>query len=243
MQELRSPVRYSECDENGRLSLGGLVNYFQDTAEYQGDQAGIGYRYLKDRGLAWLLSSWQIIIPGKLPELGTEITSQTWCYAFQGLYGLRNFRLLGQDGSPAAWANSVWFLYSSRTGLPVRVPQDIADRFGIEPKLDMDYAPRKVPPVMEGRRMEPIEITRQYLDTNHHVNNEEYIRLALQSLTDQVHFTEMRAEYRKQAFLGDIVVPWVETGETESREGKRCAAAVSLKNESGDVFMTVRLLD
>lgn len=238
MQELRSPVRYSECDENGRLSLGGLVNYFQDTAEYQGDCSGIGYKVLKEQNLAWLLSSWQIVIPGQLPEMGHMVTSQTWCYEFRGIYGLRNFRLLDENGRAAAWANSIWFLYDSEKGLPVRVTKQIADGFGIEEKLDMDYSPRKIPPVEGGDRGESFEVARQHLDTNHHVNNQQYIRMAMDSLPADIHFTEMRAEYRRQAFLGDVIVPW-----TEKRDGRRAALAVSLKDEAGAVFMTAEFLE
>ena len=38
--EFHSHVRYSECGEDGRLSLGAVVDYFQDTATFQGEHLG-----------------------------------------------------------------------------------------------------------------------------------------------------------------------------------------------------------
>ena len=45
------------------------------------------------------------------------------------------------------------------------------------------------------------------LDTNQHVNNAQYISMILDQLdcTDDLH--ELRAEYKKQAVLGDIIIP------------------------------------
>ena len=37
-----SKVRYSEVDENGELSLGSLVNYFQDVSTFQSEHLGLG---------------------------------------------------------------------------------------------------------------------------------------------------------------------------------------------------------
>ena len=62
IQEFDSQVRYSECDQDANLSLGGIVNYFQDVSSFQGEDGGIGIDYLQENHLAWILSFWQIII-------------------------------------------------------------------------------------------------------------------------------------------------------------------------------------
>ena len=40
-----SRVRYSECGEDGSLTLGAIVDYFQDTATFHGEHLGIGVNY------------------------------------------------------------------------------------------------------------------------------------------------------------------------------------------------------
>ena len=37
-----SRVRYSETGENGRLTLPGVLNYFQDCCTFESEQTGVG---------------------------------------------------------------------------------------------------------------------------------------------------------------------------------------------------------
>lgn len=209
IQELSGIVRYSETDETGRLSLPALVNYFQDVAELHGSSLGIGYRYLQKKNLAWLLSSWQIVID-RMPEISEEYTLQTWGWKFAGTFGMRNCTLLDKDGRILVRANSNWFLFDTKNQRPVKVPQSMIDAYGIHPRVDMDYASRKVPDPDGGQAMEVFAVGRQNLDTNHHVNNAQYIAMAEEYLPEGFETAELRVEYKKQARLGDMVVPVVQ---------------------------------
>ena len=42
-------VRYSEIDQNGRLDVSALVNYFQDCGTFQSEDAGVGIEYCKEK--------------------------------------------------------------------------------------------------------------------------------------------------------------------------------------------------
>lgn len=206
IQELTGVVRYSETDEKGRLALPSLVNYFQDVAEYHSSNLGIGYRYLKERGRAWLISSWQIEID-RMPDLSEPYILQTWGWKFQGIFGMRNCVLLDENRKALAWADSAWFLYDLEARRPLRVPQDMIDRYGVEPRLDMKKASRKVPDFACDERDGIFTVSRQNLDTNHHVNNAQYVAFAQGALPEEEEVRGMQIEYRKQAYLGDVIVP------------------------------------
>ncbi len=229
--EFTSRVRYSECGEDCRLNLGGLVNYFQDAATFQGEELGIGIPYLKERGLAWLLASWQIITD-HMPRLSEQITTRTWAYDFNGFYGLRNLELLDGNGNRAAWANSIWVLIDTGKMRPVSVPEHIISMYGQEEKLDMDYAPRRVSAPKGGEKMEPFTIHRGHLDSNHHVNNGQYIQMALDYLPEGFKLYETRVEYREQTFLGDVISPLVVRSDGD--------VTVSLQKENGHSCAVVR---
>ncbi len=77
MYQFDSRVRYSETDEQGKLSLTGIINYLQDCSTFQSEDIGLGVQYLKDNHRAWWLSSWQIVID-RYPRLGEEIVISTW---------------------------------------------------------------------------------------------------------------------------------------------------------------------
>ena len=205
MYEMRSRVRYSETDADARLSLVGIMNYMQDCSTQQSEDIGAGLEWLRRERRVWLLSSWQILVL-KRPALGEEIRVRTWPYAFKGIYGLRNFAIYDADGDYAAKANSCWFLVDADTGKPVRVTEAIAAPYGeLEPKLPMEYAPRKIelPGGLTDAGMRPV--MRHQIDTNRHVNNAQYVDMARELLPEGIRICEIRAEYRKAAVLGDTL--------------------------------------
>ena len=53
------------------------------------------------------------------------------------------------------------------------------------------------------------KIQKHHLDTNHHVNNCQYVRMAQQYLPEKFTIRQMRAEYRQQAKLHDTICPMV----------------------------------
>ena len=108
-----------------------------------------------------------------------------------------------------AYANSVWVLVDTRTGRPVKVPQEFADTYGLEPQLEMECAKRKlhIPDDMEKKG--EIVVPQFFIDSNHHMNNEKYVMLAQQLLPNDFEISELRVEYRKEAKLGDTVISYV----------------------------------
>ena len=279
--EFRDTVRFSEVDESGYLTLTALVNYFQDTAIFQSEKGGIGFDYLKPKNQAWLLASWQIEID-HMPVLCDEITVATWTYEFKAFYGYRNFVLYDAQGNKAAWANSVWFLCDTKYQMPVKIDERSLAVYGTEPRIEMEYLPRKIAlPGLgitengstegkaqeafgtegktqeafgtegktqeafgtegktqeafstEGKIQEAFKIERHHLDTNHHVNNGQYIDMAVQYLPQDAQVTRVRAEYKMQAHLGDEMVPVV------FEDGKLWT--IALNNREGKAYAVVQL--
>ena len=111
-----SRVRYSETGENGKLTLPGVLNYFQDCCTFHAESVGLGGDVLKARDRAWVLSSWQVIVD-EYPAMGTEIRITTAPYDFKGFMGMRNFTIETMDGKKLAWANSNWTHLAISTGI------------------------------------------------------------------------------------------------------------------------------
>ena len=139
-----------------------------------------------------------------------------------------------QDGSGrnAAWANSVWVLMDMERMRPVKVSGELADLYGVEPRLEMDYGPRKVPEPEEGEEMPPFPVTRMHLDTNHHVNNGQYIEMARAYVPEAFELYETRVEYKAQAHLDDLICPMVCM--------EQDVVTVSLRDEDGKSYCVVR---
>lgn len=210
MYTFHSRVRYSETDESGGLTLTGIMNYLQDCSTFQSEDIGLGLSYLEENHRAWWLSNWQIVIE-RYPVLGEEIVIGTWPYDFKGFYGYRNFTICDRQGNYLVKANSVWFFFDTEKNRPVKVrPEDIRGYGnGDERPLDMEYAPRKLEVPENCGEKSPIVITKHHIDTNHHVNNAQYVEIAREVLPDKLAARELRVEYKKAAVFGDTVYPRV----------------------------------
>ena len=201
-------VRYSEIGENGCLTLPGIQDYYQDCCTFQSEEIGQGMDVLEKRKRAWVLSSWQIVV-NRYPRLGENIVAATAPYGFKGFLGMRNFTLKTEEGELLSWANSIWTNIDTQTGLPARLTEEDVKGYVLDEKLNMDYAPRKIALPADMEKEEPFAIQKHHLDTHHHVNNCQYIRMAADYLPEGFVIGQMRAEYKKQALLGDVFYPAV----------------------------------
>ena len=52
-----------------------------------------------------------------------------------------------------------------------------------------------------------LDMKKNHLDTNKHMNNAQYVHFAVMYLPADAEICELRVEYRKQAVLGDVIVP------------------------------------
>lgn len=233
MYSYKSRIRYSELDETGHLRLESLLDYFQDCSTFHSEDIGLGVDYLRERHLVWVLSSWQIVVQ-RYPRLGETVSVGTSPYDFKGFIGFRNFCMKDEAGNYLAYANTLWSLLDTETNKPVRPSEEMLRGYVLEPKLDMEYAPRRIPIPEPGKEGEPIQVRPHHLDMNHHVNNGQFVRIALDSLGRNYRVSQLRAEYKKQVMLGDILVPYI-----ADTEDNRCV--VALKDKAGMVCCIVEL--
>ena len=214
MFERTHRVRYSETDSSGHLSLASLIDYFQDCAVSHSNAAGYSHQTLLKMGAVWVLNTWQVQIL-RLPLEDETVKVITNPHDFRGFFAHRNFLLETASGERLAIADSLWTTVSPENGVPVHTPEVLRTAYGVGEALEMDYAGRKIPlPRAEGQSFPPIPVRRHMLDSNYHVNNAQYVRLASDLLPEDFAFARLRVEYRAAAHLGDELSPtlFVEDG-------------------------------
>ena len=208
MYSFDSRVRYSEIDEEGRMDIPSLVNYFQDCSTFQSEDAGVGMEYCKKQGCAWILCSWQIVIQ-ELPLLGERIKIKTWANELKGFYGIRNYTMENEAGARLAFASSVWAYLDMNKKKPVKISDEMIRAFPLSDPIPFEWGGRKIILPTKFNREESFVITREYLDTNHHVNNEKYIYLAVGYLPENFKVGQVKVEYRNEAREGDVFFPGI----------------------------------
>ena len=168
----------------------------------------MGLKWMEEHRLAWILAAWQIHIDA-YPAMGAPVETSTWAYGFRSCMGYRNYSMETPGGGMVARANSEWVLMDMDKGGPARVPEELADAYGLEPglKLEDDFGSRKIRLPEGGKELPSFQIQEYQLDTNHHVNNGQYVRMALSCLPRSFRTRRLRAEYKMQAHLGDWMFP------------------------------------
>lgn len=230
MYKFESRIRFSEIDQSETLTIPALVNYFQDCSTFQSEDLGLGIDELQKRGKAWVLSSWQIEVM-QYPKFGEKITIGTWASEFSGLFGYRNFQLRDEKGQALANANSIWVFMDLAKGRPARPEAYDIEAYDPEPALEMEKVSRKITLPTELMEKEAFPVLRSQIDTNGHVNNAQYIQMALETAPECGRAGKIRVEYKKSAVMGDWIVP------KKSVESDR--TVVELTDQQGTVYAVV----
>lgn len=227
-----SKVRFSEIDHTKKITLPGIINYFQDCTIFHSESMGLGVDYLAKHKKAWVLSFWQVEVL-RYPKIAERISIHTWATGFKGILGDRNFCMKDEEGNMVACANSLWVYMDMEKGRPAKPPKEEIDLYGTEAPLEMGQASRKIalPAGMEER--EPFAVKRYHIDTNEHVNNCQYVQMAMELMEEEAAVCRMRAEYKKSAVYGDIIFP------RAARDGQRTVA--ELGSRDGSPYAVIEL--
>lgn len=212
--EFEGKVRYSEIDHRATMTLPALINYFQDCSTFQSEQLGYGMDVLKKEKKAWVLAYWQVIVK-RYPKLCERITVGTFASGFKGMFGNRNFYMKDESGEQIACANSIWVYMDVEKGKPVRVDKEQAEAYGIDEPLEMPYEDRKIEEAESYEEKATFPVRKYHIDTNEHVNNCQYVQMALEVLPRDILVSQVRVDYKKSAVLGDKIFP--ETAQKKDR--------------------------
>ncbi|WP_026835375.1 acyl-[acyl-carrier-protein] thioesterase [Eubacterium xylanophilum] len=224
-------IGYSKVDTKGKLKIHELVNLFQDCSMKHTDSRGMKCMDLKSQHHAWFVYSWHIIIEDR-PMVGDDVVVATWPYAFTGLYGMRNFTMENQEGKVIAYADTYWIYFDSSTNsVSCPSPEEIA-KFDIDERYPMEKSSRKVKMPKEMDEVDSIKIREPLLDTNEHVNNAEYIKIAAGYIPVGLEIRELNVEYVNPAKLGHTVRIFY-----KEVEGKHF---VKLVNMDGETYVNVK---
>ena len=152
----------------------------------------------------------------------------------RGIFGYRNFTIQDESGEYLVRAESVWFYVDTDTGAPIKAPEEETAPYGsLEERLDMPEKPGKIRIPDMGEACDPVTVMPHHLDTNHHVNNAQYVEMARECLPEDFRIFRICAEYRKAAKLGDVIFPLAaKTGD---------GYVVSLKSEAGEAYANIML--
>lgn len=232
MYKIETKVRYSECGADGKIRLASIINYFQDSSSAHSESLGVGMDYLAQKKKAWILNSWQVIVE-RYPKVHEEIVITTWATGFKGVFGPRNFCMKTKEGEMLAYANTLWVYMDVEKGMPTKPNEEEKAIYGVEPPLEMEYAPRKIAVSKESNVVDILSVHKYHIDTNQHMNNSQYVQIAAEVLPENFKVREVRVEYKKSAVFGDKLIL---KRAIENLDDKKSRIVVELCDENDVIY-------
>ena len=209
MYSLKYKVTTSTCDSEGRLKLYSALQMMQDCSEMWIDSEPEVKAYFARENMAQLLASRQVEAL-RVPSYKEELTVTTSVYGMKPMFGFRNTFIYDADGRPCYRTWSMGAFVDKVTGKLKRVDDRVANSLLIEPQLEMNYRDRRIIlPKDNGETFAPVKVMRADIDYNRHVNNANYIRMAMELLPDDFEIKGLRVEYHVAAKLGDTLTPTI----------------------------------
>lgn len=145
------------------------------------------------------------------------------------------------QGEPCYKTWSMGAFVDKASGKLKRVDEGTMASLLIEPQLPMNYRDRRIIlPKQGGQPCQAFRVMKADIDYNRHMNNANYLRMAMELLPDDFQARNLRMEYRVPAKLGDSLTPIIYrpsttngVGETNS-DDSTFIVSLSLNNPHSD---------
>ena len=207
MYTLNYKVTTSTCDNEGKLKLYSALQMMQDCSEMWIDSEPTARKFFNDNNMTQLLATRQVEVV-RVPRFKEDLTVTTSIYEVLPMNGFRNTFIRDAQGLPCYRTWSMGAFVDLATGKLARLSEDAIASLTLEAKQEMNYCGRRIIlPKQDGTVLEPVTVMRADIDYNRHMNNANYVRIAMELLPEGFEVHDMRIEYRIAAKQGDLLTP------------------------------------
>lgn len=166
-----------DVDRNDGITAAAVFDFFQEVAANHAEELGVGNAWLRDRGLAWILSRMSVEVDLR-PGRGSGYLVRTWPRGTDKIFAVRDYELVAPDGRTAARGRSAWLIVDVAAQRPRR-PEAFAAGLPLNEGRDALAGGAAALKAREGllpagRR----SASYSDIDYNGHVNNARYVQWA-----------------------------------------------------------------
>jgi medium-chain acyl-[acyl-carrier-protein] hydrolase len=202
-------VRRYECDPKGRLMLGQLLRFFQESAAQHSTDLGVSQQKLAGENLAWMLYRLRVEIT-RWPKAEEAISLETWPSGFLRTLATREFRIASASGETLVEASSAWLMANTKLRKVAIIPEWVTLQAASEAEPLLDISSRRV--AKSKAPTEPVHefiVRRSDVDSLKHVNNVRYVEWILETIPDRLwddqELATLDVLFRKEGLLDDKV--------------------------------------
>lgn len=205
-------VSASKTDKNGRMKLFSALQWMQDCSVLAFMEDTAFCEWLQAHRVTPVVNFRQMEVL-RVPHLREKLTCTTHVYDMQGAFGYRNTAIYDAQGAPCYKSWCIAAFVNLETGRLSRISREEQSALQFPPRLDMTYGARKIIlPDTPMTSLSPFIVQRNDIDYNNHVNNAQYIRMALECLPEPFEVRGLRVDYKKPVLPGSVVTPSIAYG-------------------------------
>ena len=206
MFQYTTKIGLSYTNSDGKQSLRSALDLIIDCCYFQLPTEKKFHDFLKELNLGMFVIYRQLDLVRR-PVYDEKVTIQTSIFDCKPMIGYRNTVIRDEAGNFCFKEYSLGAFVDFTTGKPARVPRELMDSLTYDPKIPMEYTPRKIelPDDSAFQFCFERKITGGFLDMNGHMNSNWYVSFAEECLPEDFSYNRVRVEYRKQAQKNDPV--------------------------------------
>ncbi len=229
MFEYTYETRYGDYKDFDTVKPSAILDIVQDIATRHSDSCGYGMHKLKSMDKAWLIQGIKLHFDAPVKTL-EPVTVKTAVKDMKGVVSDRGCIIM-QEGKIVAKTVAAWFMVDTNKMRPIRIPQEIAEKYGTHDFSD-DFFSYKKPELQNPAKSYTITVSNKEIDTNCHLNNQKSAELLMDALPFDFRFSDMNVYYKKAAYLGDklgVCVAEIENGyyvELRNNDDETCVAGI-----------------
>ncbi len=177
-------ISFADINENNKLSNKGILRLMQEIAGIHSGTVGYGLNDMPKTHFGWVILNWKLRVFSR-PKWNTVLTINTWSRKITPLFAYRDFEIYDDKNNLVAIATSKWILFDVYKQSICKITPDIEN-------LNFVYE---------------YKIGRRDIDTNHHVNNINYLDYAYEAIPQEklLDFSNIEIMYKHEARIGDTI--------------------------------------
>lgn len=140
----------------------------------------------------------------KRPHWNTELMVKTWARKFEKVSSWRDFEVYDNDGNLILIGTTQWVLIDVKRQSIAKITDKMHEEYGIfEKSVFEDEVSGKLQLEDKMEKVYEYTPTRRDIDSNHHVNNVNYLEIAYDAFTTGMNldFENLEIYYKKQIKL------------------------------------------
>lgn len=202
-------VTLPDVGENNSLTNKGILKMLQEIACAHSDSLGFSVNESTATGVAWIILNWKLEVFSR-PAWNTKLKINTWSSKHTLISFYRDFEILDANNNLVAIATSKWILFDFNNNKIAKITEEMENRYTHLDKHVFDVAmPEKLKEPENSKLITEYTVCRRDIDTNHHVNNLNYLDFAYEVIPDNLffnsNFKNVEIMYKSEAKLGDTL--------------------------------------